>query len=66
MNMNYQGIAELVHNLVKNPKNILSLEHGLLPELNANESKIIQNVFSKYGVSDNVVTLGTLPLGLWA
>ena len=66
MKMDYQCIAELVHNLVKNPKNMLSLEHGLLPELKTNESKIIQSVFSKYGVSGDVVTLGTLPLGLWA
>jgi len=66
MRMNYEGIAELVHDLVKNPKNILSLKHTLLPELKLNESKIIQNVFSKYEVSGDVVTLGTLPLGLWA
>lgn len=66
MNMNNKGIAELVHDLVKNPKNMLLLKHGLLPELKTNESKIIQNVFSKYEVSGDVVTLGTLSLGLWA
>jgi len=64
--MNYEGIAELVHDIVKNPKNILSLKHTSLLELRTKEFKIIQNVFSKYEVSGDVVTLGTLPLGLWA
>lgn len=61
--MSNQSIAELVHDLVKNPKR----EHGILSaELKTNEVTIIQRVFCEYEVSGDVVTLGTLPLGLWA
>ena len=64
--MNYESIAELVHNLVKDPKRMLSQGLGLPPtELKTNEFAIIRRVFSEYEVSGDVVTLGTLPLGLW-
>jgi hypothetical protein len=63
MRMSNQSIAELVHDLVKNPKSMLSGE--LRPELKSNEFSIIQNVFSEYEVSGDVVTLGRLPLGYW-
>ena len=64
--MNYESIANMVHDLIKNPKSMLSLEHGLSwGELNKNESAIIQTVFSKYEVSGDVLTPGTLPLGFW-
>ena len=66
MKMSNQSIAELVHDLVKNPKNMLSRKIGLpSAELKNNEITIIQRVFSEYEVSGDVVTLGTLPLGLW-
>ncbi|MFZ3132916.1 MAG: hypothetical protein WA125_17865 [Desulfosporosinus sp.] len=64
--MNYERIAELVHDLVKNPKSILSLEQGLPgTELKTNEITIIQNVFSKYEVSGDTLTIGIEPFGTW-
>lgn len=60
--MNYESIAKLVHDLVKNPKSMLSSDHGLLPEHNT----IIQNVFSKYEVSGDTLTIGIQPLTEWA
>lgn len=66
MKMSNQTIAELVHNLVKNPKSILSRELGLpSTELKTNEFTIIQRVFSEVEVSGDALTLGTLPLGFW-
>lgn len=66
MKMSNQTIAELVHNLVKDPTSILSREHFLPPtELKTNEVTIIQRVFSEVEVSGNALTLGTLPLGFW-
>lgn len=66
MKMSNQSIAELVHDLVKNPKSMFSRENGIpSEELKTNEFSIIQRVFSEYEVSGNVVTLGTLPRGLW-
>lgn len=67
MKMSNQSIAELVHELVKNPKSMLSRELDLpSAKLKTNEITIIRRVFSEYEVSGDVVTLGTLPLGLWA
>lgn len=63
--MNYESIAKLVHDLAKNPKSVLSSEHGLLPEHKTNEFKIIQNVFSKYEVSGDTLTIGIKPLVSW-
>lgn len=65
--MSNQSIAELVHDLVKNPKSTFSLERGIpSAELKADELTIIQRVFSEYEISGDALTLGTLPLGLWA
>ncbi|OLN25882.1 hypothetical protein [Desulfosporosinus metallidurans] len=64
--MSYESIAELVHDLVKNPKSMLSQELGLpLAELKTNELNIIQRVFSECEVSGDVATIGLLPLGYW-
>lgn len=64
--MSYNSIAELVHDLVKNPKSMLSLEHGLPPkDLKTNEFSIMQNVFSKYEVSGDTLTIGIEPLITW-
>jgi len=64
--MSYVSIAELVHDLVKNPKNMLSTE---LPQpssdLNTNELTIIQRVFTKYEVSADTLTIGVTPMGVW-
>lgn len=66
MNMSYESIAELVHDLVKNPTSMLSREPGLpSAKLKTNEFTIIQNVFSKYEVSGGALTIGALPMGIW-
>ncbi|HBW36046.1 hypothetical protein [Desulfosporosinus sp. BICA1-9] len=64
--MSYDSIAELVNGLVKNPKNLLSLENGLpSTELKTHEFTIIQNVFSKYEVSEGTLTIEAFPLVKW-
>lgn len=64
--MNYKNIAELVNDLIKNPKNMLSQEHGVSStEQKTNEFTIIQRVFSEYRVSGDILTYETLPLGYW-
>lgn len=64
--MSYESIAELVHDLVKNPKSISSRELGLPSvELKTSELAIIQRVFSKYEVSGSALTIGVIPQGMW-
>ncbi len=64
--MSYESIAELVHNLAKNPKNMLQLENRLPSgKLDIRELTIVQNVFSKYEVSGDTLAIGALPLDLW-
>jgi hypothetical protein len=66
MNMSYESIAELVHDLVKNSKSMLSREQRLpSAELKTNEFAIIQRVFSEFEVSGDAMMLGTLPLSFW-
>lgn len=64
--MNYQRIAERVHELVKNPKNLTPWEQRLpSSELKKNEFTSIQCVFSKLEVSGAVLTFETVPLDFW-
>jgi len=64
--MSYQRIAELVHDLVKNPKSLTQREHGLLStKLKTNEFTSIQRVFSKPEVSSDVLTFDTIALDFW-
>jgi len=66
MKMSNQSIAELVHELVKNPKSMLSRELGLPTEkLKTNEFSSIQRVFSRLEVSGDVLTFETIPLDFW-
>ena len=67
MKMNYENVAKMVYELVKNPERMLSLEHGLLPsaELKTSELKSIQTVFSKYEVSGDTMAVIMGPLSLW-
>ena len=56
MKMSYESIAELVHELVKNPKSLTQREQGLpSAKLKTNEFTIIQSVFSKYEVSGDTL-----------
>lgn len=65
--MNYDSIAEMVNKLVKDPKAVMSQEQ-VPPSLKLTKSEftIIQNVFSKYEVSGNALTIEALPLAEWA
>ena len=64
--MSNQSIAELVHDLVKNPKSMFSRENGTPSvELKTNEFAVIQRVFTEYEVSGDVLMLGNLPLRFW-
>lgn len=64
--MSNQSIAELVYDLVKNPKSMISLENWIpSAELKTNEVAIIQRVFKQYEVSGDILALGYLPLRFW-
>lgn len=64
--MNYDNIAEMVNKLVKDPKDVMSQEQeSSALELTKGEFTIIQNVFSKYEVSGNALTIQALPLVGW-
>jgi len=62
--MNYQRIAEQVHEMVKTPTNLMSRERMFL-ELKKNELMSIQTVFSKLEVAGDVLTFETIPLDFW-
>lgn len=65
--MTYESIAKLVHDLVKNPKDLSLLEHRLpSTELNISELAIVQSVFSKYEVSGDTLAIEVIPQGMWA
>lgn len=65
--LDYEKIAEMVHNLVKNPKSMPLYEQGLPScKILTSEFSTIQRVFSKYEVSGDVGTLGVIPEGMWA
>lgn len=65
LKLNYDKIAELIHDLVKNPKSLSSEQRLPSTELNTHELSIIQNVFSKYEVSGDTLTIGINPLVGW-
>ncbi|MEA4902149.1 hypothetical protein [Desulfitobacterium sp.] len=63
--MNNEEIAELVHELVKNPKGLLPLENKALEELKTKELTLINRVFSGCETSGDILAIDTLPLGFW-
>ncbi|EGW40603.1 hypothetical protein DOT_1449 [Desulfosporosinus sp. OT] len=64
--MNYQRIAELVHELVKNPKSLaLREQREPLEKLKVNEFTRVQKAFSKLEVSGDALTFETIPLDYW-
>jgi len=64
--MNYQKIAEIVHDLVKTPRIMLSQKPGLpLREIKTHEFTIIQTVFSKFEVSGAALAVGVRPQSFW-
>ncbi|MFZ3102365.1 MAG: hypothetical protein WA113_09265 [Desulfitobacteriaceae bacterium] len=62
--MNYERIAEMVHELVKNPKSLLSSEQGVASK-DQNEFSIVKKVFSKYEVSGGTLTFAIIPESYW-
>lgn len=64
--MNYESIAKLVHEYVKNSESPLALEKRLSnKELKTGELSIIQGVFSRYEVSGDTLMIGTTPMIGW-
>jgi len=64
--MSYDNIAEMVHDLVKNPKSMQARELGLCSaKPKSNEFTIIQRVFSEFEVSGDAMAIRTLPPIFW-
>ena len=63
--MSYESIAELVHNLVKNPESLSRENEFPSAELKTNEFAIIRNVFSKCELSGDALTVSVLPQYMW-
>lgn len=63
--MSNEKIAELVHELVKNPKSLLPLENKALGELKTQELTLINRVFCECETSGDILAIDTLPLGFW-
>ena len=64
--MSYERIAQLVHELVKNPKSLMSGEHGLTSaDLKIHEFAIIEKVFSKHEVSGGTLAIAAIPEVYW-
>jgi len=65
--MNYQKIAEMVHDLVKVPRSMSVQEPGLpWRKIKTHEFTIIQTVFSKYEVSGGAaLAVGVRPQSFW-
>ena len=64
--MNYDSIAEMVNRLVKETKGVVSQKQEPSSlELTKSEFTIIQNVFSKYEVSGNTLSIEVKPLVAW-
>ena len=65
--MNYDKIAKMVHEFVKNPNSMLTKENGLAEnKVKTEELSIIHTVFSKYEVSGDAITIGITPLSYWS
>jgi len=64
--MNYEGIANLVHECVKNPKSVLTQADKYDKNvIRPTELSAIQNVFFRCEVSGGTATIETDPLIAW-
>ncbi|MCM1567637.1 MAG: hypothetical protein FNP40_03175 [Dehalobacter sp. 4CP] len=63
--MNYDSIANLVHDCVRNPKMLLAQnsKHGNM--VKPTEFTTIQNVLSDYRVSGGTISMTVSPLDSW-
>ncbi|NLI91569.1 MAG: hypothetical protein GX434_04995 [Peptococcaceae bacterium] len=63
--MNFDSIANLVHECVKNPKILIQQNGAEEKKVMPGEFSVIQNVFSRYEVSGGTVAFIVEPLGDW-
>lgn len=63
--MNYEGIANLVHKCVKNPKLLTQADQQGKKIIEPIELSVIQNVFSRCKVSGDTVAIKVDPLSAW-
>ncbi|NBJ14095.1 MAG: hypothetical protein FNP40_00665 [Dehalobacter sp. 4CP] len=61
--MNYEGIANLVHECVKNPKSMLNQEKD--SKVKPSQFSVIQKVISRDEVPGTIVTLEVGPMATW-
>ncbi|WP_034377755.1 hypothetical protein [Dehalobacter sp. CF] len=61
--MNYEGIANLVHECVKDPKNVLTQEKHR--KVKPTEFSVIQRVVFRDEVSGGTIALEVGPLATW-
>ncbi|KLU66418.1 hypothetical protein DEAC_c18170 [Desulfosporosinus acididurans] len=59
--MNYNDIAKIVHDSVKNAHN----NSLASTQINSHEATVIKKVLSDFEVSGEDITLGTIPLHFW-
>jgi hypothetical protein len=62
--VNYEKIANLVHECVKNPAKLLESKPQAA-EAKSSEMSVIENVFSRYEVSGGVAAIEAGPLTMW-
>ncbi|WP_368292365.1 hypothetical protein [Dehalobacter sp. TBBPA1] len=64
--MNYEGIANFVHECVKNPKNLMTKDEKYGKNaVKPSELSVIQNVFSRCEVSGGTVAIEVGILETW-
>ncbi|WP_353853148.1 hypothetical protein [Dehalobacter restrictus] len=63
--MNYESIANLVHDCVRNPKMLLAQNSKQGNKVKPNEFTTVQNVFSDYTVSGGTISMTVSPLDSW-
>ncbi|RJE47970.1 MULTISPECIES: hypothetical protein [unclassified Dehalobacter] len=64
--MNYEGIANFVHECVKNPKLLTQADQQSKNIVKPTELPVIQNVFSRGKVSGGAIAIEVSPLIQWA
>lgn len=64
--MNYESIANLVHDYVKNPVSMVTKENRLSEiGVKPSEFSVIKNVFSRHEISGGTVAIEVGSLALW-
>jgi hypothetical protein len=63
--MNFDSIAKMVHEYVKNPDISAKESKFTESEVKSQELSVIQTVFTKYDVSGDVISVRIDPMRLW-